>query len=838
MNERSKSLSARRLRQTFQLKVAYEFSRNQSRSSSIYMAPASITVHSKVSTAAPRLLILGQTPPPWHGQAVATKMLFEHDWGQREVITLRMAYSDEMQSVGRVRFSKFFHLWELIRKTREILREDVKTILFYPPASANWVPFLRDVIYLSLVRGQASGTIFIFHASGLAEWISQSFIRQKLARFAYGHANLALEVAIEQITPHEVFKSVEWKWCPCAAEVPLMKRDALNAAKPLHVLFVGSLQEGKGVLDIVRTADDLKKRGLGSRFCISIVGRWFSESFRSETERLIHELNVADVVELPGELTGDSKWQAYQSADVFFFPSHYQSEASPIVLMEALGAGLPVVTTRWRGIPALVEGCESAWLLPTHDPKAYANALVEIENRRDELPALGAVSRSFYEERYRPEHFTGRIADALDKIWPSSSSRVTAEPMKGQSEGFETHTPGPPLRVLQVFNQYAEQGGEEVWVNQVTTLSDDQLRIHELRFQSRSWKMPGAPSPLFQATRMWDNPESRRRLRSEVHSLKPDVLLFHNIIPVASFGMYSEARKLNIPVIQYIHNFRPFSPSGTLWHGGRVRDEALRGKRLPEVMGRAWEQSLIKTALLSFYLERLHATGLLDTVDRWIAVSEFMRKKFVEAGISESKVTTLRHCWTPVAEQPSDEDHGYYLFLGRLVPEKGVGTLLEAWSKLETLLGPACPKLVIAGTGPIESKVIDAAVHSEKIEFTGFVSGEAKQRLLSACRAVLAPSIWWEPLGLIVYEAYDYGKPVIAARSGGLVETVQEGEGGFLHTPGDSASLMETILRMEEVGDFERQRMGLTGRKWLLQKASPEAWKRDFTSIVNSVISS
>lgn len=47
------------------------------------------------------LLIVGQTPPPWHGQAVATKMLFDHDWGMREVTTLRLAYSDEMHSVGR-----------------------------------------------------------------------------------------------------------------------------------------------------------------------------------------------------------------------------------------------------------------------------------------------------------------------------------------------------------------------------------------------------------------------------------------------------------------------------------------------------------------------------------------------------------------------------------------------------------------------------------------------------------------------------------------------------------------------------------------------------------------
>ncbi len=288
-------------------------------------------------------------------------------------------------------------------------------------------------------------------------------------------------------------------------------------------------------------------------------------------------------------------------------------------------------------------------------------------------------------------------------------------------------------------------------------------------------------------------------------------------------------------MIQYIHNFRPFSPSGTLWHGGRVRDEALHGNPWPEVIGRSWERSLTKTALLAFQLHRLKASGWLDKVDHWIAVSDFMRGKFIEAGIPEHKVSTLRHCWTPKSNGVSTMDDGYYLFLGRLVPEKGVGMLLDTWRRLEKLLGAACPRLVIAGTGPEEAKVIAGANASQRIEFAGFVSGEAKSRLLNGCRAVLAPSIWWEPLGLIVYEAYDYGKPVIAARSGGLVETVCEGEGGFLHIPGDSDSMVEAILKLEETGHAGRVAMGTTGRKWLLQNASPEAWKKSFSEIVESV---
>lgn len=781
----------------------------------------------KLSNEAPvqdhSLLIVGQTPPPWHGQAVATQMLFENDWSPRKVRTLRMAYSDEMDEVGRFGFDKLTHLWRLIRQTRRELSTDRNTILFYPPASARWIPFLRDVVYLAAVRRRAAGTVFIFHAAGLPEWISRSRLRRWLAGLAYANADVSLEVAVEDVPAHQVFGIPSWRWCPCAAEVPEMSREVAPDDQPLRALFVGSLQEGKGVLQIVETAALLKQQGLESRFVFKVVGRWFSREFEEETRRRIHELGLESMVLLLGELTGEKKWDAYRDSDVFFFPSHYQSEASPIVVMEALGAGLPVVASDWRGIPALVEGCEGCVLLPIRNPEAYAEALKGLENDRGRLVEFAKGARSFFEARYLPEHFTGRIEEEIDRRWPMQP--VGPPRVRTESDA---------VTVLQVFNQYAEQGGEEVWVDQVTSLTNENLKVHELRFLSRNWKMPGAPSRFKQVLRMWDNPDSRKRLARDSHALNPDALLFHNLIPVGSFALYDEARGLGLPVIQYIHNFRPFSPSGTLWHGGEVRDEALSGNLWPEIMGRAWEHSFRKTAVLAYYLKRLRNSGWLDAVDHWIAISEFMREKFVEAGIPEDKISTLRHCWTPVTSEVSPRDEGYYLFLGRLVPEKGVITLLEAWAKLEARLGEDCPRLIIAGTGPLE-EVVTRNRNLKRVEFAGFVSGEAKQRLLRGARALVAPSIWWEPLGLIVYEAYDFGKPVVAAASGGLVETVIPERTGLLHKPGCAESLQSAILSMESLSGEDRARMGRRGRDWLLSEASPERWRNDFISIVRKV---
>ncbi|NIP95587.1 MAG: glycosyltransferase family 4 protein, partial [Akkermansiaceae bacterium] len=99
------------------------------------------------------------------------------------------------------------------------------------------------------------------------------------------------------------------------------------------------------------------------------------------------------------------------------------------------------------------------------------------------------------------------------------------------------------------------------------------------------------------------------------------------------------------------------------------------------------------------------------------------------------------------------------------------------------------------------------------------------------------PSVWWEPLGLVTYESYDAAKPMLAAASGGLTETVKDGETGLLHQPGDAASLADSVRKMEGRDEEQRREMGRRGRNWLLSEASPARWKRRFSEILENCLS-
>lgn len=780
-----------------------------------------------------KLVILGQTPPPFHGQAVGTQMLFDHEWNDYDAECIRMAYSDEIIDVGKFRFSKISHLFSLIRKTRKALKGGKDPILFYPPSSAKWTPFLRDVVFLAATRGLAKDTVFIFHAAGLAEFTQAGPLRKFLSWIAYRKASFAFEVTREAISPHETFQVRRWQWCPCGVAVPTMSsRSAGRGEDALNVLFVGSLQEGKGVLEIVKTALVLRDRGHGGKFVFNVVGRWSSDRFEHEVTSLIEKEGLGDTVRILGERSGDAKWECYAQADIFFFPSHYSSEASPIVLMEALGAGLPIVSTDWRGIPAILDELPGTYACPIKSPEAYADALIELSSDRAKLTSYAEELRKSYEARYCPEHFLGKIESGLRQVRDDGRKRPSVHVRRATVElNIE---PAPDARVvIQVFNQYRDRGGEEIWVDKMFRLSTPELLIHDVRFFSSAWKRKDGPSLVKQCLLCWDNPSSRQVLAREIADLKPDALVFHNIFPVGSFGLYDEAKKAGIPVIQIVHNFRPFSPSGALWVDGAVRDEALRGNPWPEIRAGAWENSRVRTALAAFLFGRLRRSGKLNAIHVWVAISHFMRRTLEEVELPSGRLATLRHCWELTPRSPQDEGD-YYLFLGRLVSEKGVRTLLNTWRILEKELGKDCPKLVIAGSGPMEKFVVSDSRESEFIEFASFVNGDEKTALISRCRGLIAPSLWWEPLGLIVYEAFAEGRPVLVANSGGLVEMVRESGGGRLHTPGDEVNLATDVKALEHMGTQGRAELGEKGYAWMQENTSVDAWRAELSAIIDS----
>lgn len=357
--------------------------------------------------------------------------------------------------------------------------------------------------------------------------------------------------------------------------------------------------------------------------------------------------------------------------------------------------------------------------------------------------------------------------------------------------------------------------------------------LHECVFQSADWVGPGAPSIPRQALCLLYNPAALRRILAAHRELQADAWVVHNWEPVVSAGVYATARQAGVPIIQFVHNFRPFSVNSYLWVGGNLPIADWQRNFMREVAAGSWQHSRLKTAWLALVTASLHWRGHFRAVKAWVGVSEFMRDQFIEAGLPAADVFALRHSWVPrPGEPPTDAEQNYYLFLGRLTEEKGIRVLLEAWDLVAQRAGTTAPipRLVIGGNGPLVNSVAKAAANNASLEYRGVVGGEVKTALLAGCRALIVPALWREALGLVVYEAFDHAKPVLAARSGALTETVRSGETGLVHSPGDPAELAEHVLALERMPE-KRRSLGRAGRQWLLANTREDEWCRRFLEI-------
>jgi glycosyltransferase involved in cell wall biosynthesis len=285
---------------------------------------------------------------------------------------------------------------------------------------------------------------------------------------------------------------------------------------------------------------------------------------------------------------------------------------------------------------------------------------------------------------------------------------------------------------------------------------------------------PRVVKPLWHLVDLW-NPVMYRRLRSLLAAEKPDVVHTHNLGGLSA-AAWSATRAAGLPLVHTLHDHSL---------------TCVRAVRMTR-SGRVCERQCAPCALRSGWLERL-SRG----VDAVAAPTRFVLERHLELGFFPRAHPAVVPWGAPplaMAAGPSRRDEGpvRFLFVGGLEPHKGIGVALEAFRRAPA----ARASLDIAGAGTMADPCRAAARRDPRIRFHGFVTGEEKERLLGSADALLFPSLCWEAAGLVMLEAFAHGVPVIASRTGGIPEFIEEGRTGFLVTPGDAVALATHIDRL------------------------------------------
>ena len=373
-----------------------------------------------------RVVAVGQTPPPYGGQAIAIDSFVRGRYRHLEVFHVRMAFSTDFAEVGRFQPGKVVHLVALVLR---ILWCRVRTgakVLYYPPAGPDLVPVLRDIVILLTTRWAFSDTVFHFHAGGLSE-IYPRLPRalRPLFRAAYGRPDLTLHPSALN-PPDGAFLSAARSVVVhngVADTFPGRHADG-RAQRVPTLLYVGVLRESKGVLVLVEACRLLRERGLDFR--LHLMGQFESDAFEQELTGAVHDAGLDDRTVFLGTRTGSDKVRLMLASDIFCYPTHFESETFGLVLVEAMQFELPVVATRWRGVPTSVTDGENGFLVPIRDPGALAAKLQLLLSDPELARSMGRRGREIYLRRFTEDRFRETMERTLLSLEHPTGERDAA----------------------------------------------------------------------------------------------------------------------------------------------------------------------------------------------------------------------------------------------------------------------------------------------------------------------------------------------------------------------------------------------------------------------------
>lgn len=359
------------------------------------------------------------------------------------------------------------------------------------------------------------------------------------------------------------------------------------------------------------------------------------------------------------------------------------------------------------------------------------------------------------------------------------------------------------MRILLIHNTYMNSGGEDlVFSAEKAMLESHGHEIIEYIRDNHEISQTGAIKAALQT--LWSS-ETYRELTKLIKETKPDLAHFHNTFMLVSPAGYYACKKANLPVVQTLHNFRLICPGALLLRESKICEDCV-GKNFPwpGIVHGCWQQSKLKTTLVALIIGLHHLLGTWQTkVDRYIALTEFCRDKFIEGGLPTKKIVVKPNFTINQGSRSSNPQAGG-LFIGRLSEEKGLDTLLAAWKTI-----PHVP-LKIVGDGPLAEyvKATLSTFPTDRIEWVGRLPNEKVHELLLESRFLVVTSRCYETFPLVIIEAFSRGIPVILPDTANLTTLVENKINGLHYHSEDADDLAKKVdwawnhpAEMRKMGD-------------------------------------
>lgn len=403
------------------------------------------------------------------------------------------------------------------------------------------------------------------------------------------------------------------------------------------------------------------------------------------------------------------------------------------------------------------------------------------------------------------------------------------------------------MRILQVNQFHYPRGGADKYflsLSEALAKAGHEVAVFSME-HPQNWPSPWSPYFVSRVSfneggirdkaktpgRVLYSLETRRKFAKLLRDFRPDIVHGHNIYHHLSPSFLPLIKKQGIPFVLHLHDYKMICPNHALFIRGAYCQDCRKHRYYKclekKCVKDSWSGSAL--AMLEMYYHHCFWKVYERQVDCFIAPSRFMKEKMVEFGWPSEKIEVVYNSYDPSLALSGKEETNpgeYFLYFGRLSPEKGLDTLIEAAAK-------SGRKIMIVGAGPSEKSLQELARKQQApVTFGGFQQGEALYKTISRSKAVIIPSIWAENMPLTMLEALNLGKPVIAANIGGLPEIIDSGGNGLIFEPGNATSLAEKMAQLEKM---DHKKLSLSAQE-SVRLLTPEKNTQDVLDLYQSLL--
>lgn len=364
-----------------------------------------------------KILFILHLPPPIHGAAMMGKYIHDsriiNEAFDCSYINLTLAKN--LQDIGKGGFRKLIDfLYQLQRIYKNVKLHHPN--LCYVTPSAKGGAFYKDFVVVMMLKAMGQKVVVHYHNKGVATRQNRIFDNWLYQHFFKGLKVILLaEPLFKDISKYVDRKNVLF----CPNGIPVQEKSLEQIAhKGFNILFLSNMMAEKGVWDLVEACHILKLKG--KQFHCHFVGKW-SDITEDDFKEKIAYMNLKDSITAYGAKYGEDKNSFFQKTDVFVFPTYYNNECFPLVLLEAMEQKIACISTNEGGISSIIEDGKTGYIVKKESPQVLAEKIGILMEQPALCKAMGIAGRKKLEREFTLEKFECKLRDILQKISDSKN---------------------------------------------------------------------------------------------------------------------------------------------------------------------------------------------------------------------------------------------------------------------------------------------------------------------------------------------------------------------------------------------------------------------------------